>query len=40
MSDIVANRGILEVDSPIGITEHGLVTYVIMDLEHYLGLTK
>ena len=40
LSDIVCNRGILEVKSPVGITEHGLVTHVIMDLDHYLELTK
>ena len=40
LSDVVANRGILDVSSPVGITEHGLVTHVIMDLDHYLELKK
>ena len=31
---------IKDIHKPIGVTNHGLVIHVIMDLDHYLELTK
>ena len=39
-SDVAVHRKTKDISIPTGITRGGLVTHVIMDLDHYLGLTN
>ena len=40
ISDLNGRSSLGKISDPIGVTSHNLVTHVIMDLDHYLGLTN